>query len=70
MPRRLIPADALERTPVGRSPGQAADLAFNPFTETPVEGVHYGYGSDSGQPIGPFDYQAPREFSIALGLRY
>jgi hypothetical protein len=47
-----------------------AFLAFNPFTETPVQGVHYGYGSDFGQPIGPFDYQAPREFSIALGLRY
>jgi hypothetical protein len=47
-----------------------AYLAFNPFTDTPVRGVHYGYGSDFGQPISPFDYQAPREFSISFGLRY
>jgi hypothetical protein len=48
----------------------AAYLAFNPFTDTPVQGVHYGFGSDFGQPISPFDYQAPREFSISFGLRY
>jgi hypothetical protein len=47
-----------------------AYLAFNPFTDTPVQGVHYGFGSDFGQPISPFDYQAPREFSISFGLRY
>ena len=44
--------------------------AFNPFTETPVLGTHYGYGVDFGKPISPFDYQAPREFSIAFGIRY
>lgn len=44
--------------------------AFNPFTATPVAGVHYGYGQDFGKPIGPSDYQAPREFSIAFGIRY
>jgi hypothetical protein len=47
-----------------------AFLAFNPFKETPVRGVHYGYGSDFGQPISPFDYQTPREFSISFGVRY
>jgi hypothetical protein len=35
-----------------------------------VQGVHYGFGSDFGQPISPFDYQAPREFSISFGFRY
>ena len=44
--------------------------AFNPFGDTPVQGVHYGYGSDFGQPIGPSDYQAPREFSFSFGIRY
>jgi hypothetical protein len=48
----------------------AAYVAFNPFTDTPVQGVHYGFGSDFGQPISPFDYQAPREFSISFGIRY
>ncbi len=48
----------------------SAYLAFNPFTETPVQGTHYGFGSDFGQPISPFDYQAPREFSFSLGARF
>jgi len=48
----------------------AAYLAFNPFSDTPVPGVHYGFGSDFGQPISPFDYQAPREFSMAFGVRF
>jgi hypothetical protein len=48
----------------------AAYAAFNPFASTPVQGVHYGFGSDFGQPISPFDYQAPREFSISFGVRY
>jgi hypothetical protein len=47
-----------------------AYAAFNPFNQTPVQGVHYGFGPDFGQPIGPFDYQAPREFSISFGIRY
>jgi hypothetical protein len=44
--------------------------AFNPFVDTPVRGVHYGYGTDFGKPVGPTDYQAPREFSLSLGFRY
>ena len=44
--------------------------AFNPFAETPIAGVHFGYGSDFGKPISPSDYQAPREFTIAFGIRY
>jgi hypothetical protein len=44
--------------------------AFNPFTDTPVQGLHYGFGSDFGEPISPFDYQAPREFSFSLGVRF
>lgn len=44
--------------------------AFDPFAGTPVPGLHYGLGSDFGEPIGPFDYQAPREFSISLGVRF
>ena len=48
----------------------AAYMAFNPFTDAPVLGVNYGFGSDCGQPISPFDYRAPREFSISFGVRY
>ena len=47
-----------------------AYAAFNPFTETPVRGVHYEYGTDFGKPTSPNDYQAPREFTLALGVRF
>jgi len=43
---------------------------FNPFTDTPIAGVHYGFGSDFGRPRTPGDYQPPREFTFSLGLRF
>jgi hypothetical protein len=48
----------------------SAYALFNPFTETPVEGVHYAYGPDFGKPVGTGDYQGPREFSFSVGIRF
>lgn len=54
-----------------RSAGAASGLlAFNPFTETPVEGVHWEKGPQFGQPIGPTSYQAPRSYQFSVGLRF
>jgi hypothetical protein len=44
--------------------------AFNPFTETPVLGVHYDLGPDFGKPTAVGDYQAPREFNFSVGIRF
>ena len=44
--------------------------AFNPFTETPVEGVHYALGPNFGQPNSEGDFQTPRTFRISMGLRF
>lgn len=44
--------------------------AFNPFTETPVEGVNYGLGSNFGQPTTDTDYQRPQEFRFSVGFRF
>jgi hypothetical protein len=44
--------------------------AFNPFTTTPVEGVHYELHPQYGQPVGAADYQQPRRFYFALGFRF
>jgi hypothetical protein len=44
--------------------------AFNPFTETPVEGVHYVRSASFGEPTGPASYQAPREVQLSVGLRF
>ncbi len=44
--------------------------AFNPFTETPVEGVHYQLSPDFGRPLEAADYQLPRSFYLAVGFRF
>ncbi len=43
---------------------------FNPFTETPVEGVHWVKGVDFGQPTDEDDYQQPRIYRVSIGFRF
>jgi hypothetical protein len=45
-------------------------LAFNPFTEEPVEGVHYRRGPNFGKAADEDDYQTPRTFRFSVGLRF
>jgi hypothetical protein len=42
---------------------------FNPFTERPVQGVHWDYGEDFGKPVGAAAYTLPRTVQFALGVR-
>ncbi len=44
--------------------------AFNPFTETPVEGVNWTRGDNFGQPVDEFDYQTPRTYRLSIGFRF
>ncbi len=44
--------------------------SFNPFTETPVQGVHWDFGSNFGQPVRDTDFQRPRTFRISVGFRF
>ena len=53
--------------------------AFNPFTETPVEGVHWQKGPNFGKPITPTsgepfggagDFQLPRTYRFSFGARF
>lgn len=43
---------------------------FNPFTETPAEGVNYAKGPAFGQASSPSSYQSPRDFSFSVGFRF
>jgi outer membrane receptor protein involved in Fe transport len=43
---------------------------FDPFTETPVEGVHWVKGDDFGQATQTIDYQQPRTFRVSVGFRF
>ena len=44
--------------------------AFNPFTTTPVQGVHWDLGPTFGQPQNRFAYQTPRTYRFAVGVRF
>ena len=43
---------------------------FDPFTETPVRGVHYAPASTFGRPTSGADYQLPRTFRVSAGVRF
>ncbi len=44
--------------------------AFNPFTETPVEGVHWRKGPDFGKPTRDTHFQTPRTYRFSVGVRF
>ena len=44
--------------------------AFNPFTETAVEGVNYIKGPGFGKADSEGDYQTPRTFRFSVGLKF
>ena len=43
---------------------------FNPFTETPVEGVHWERGENFGTATSVNHYQLPRTYRASVGLRF
>ena len=67
------------RQTTGANAGQKC-AAFNPFTETPVEGVHWQRGPLFGRPTttatnasaanGTASYQLPRTYRFSVGLRF
>ncbi len=44
--------------------------AFDPFTETPAEGVNYIKGPGFGKPERVSDYQTPRIFRFSVGIKF
>jgi hypothetical protein len=43
---------------------------FNPFTETPVEGVNWKKGTAFGNANSRYAYQYPRSFDFSIGFRF
>ena len=48
----------------------AALQRFNPFTDTPVEGVNWAKGSAFGRQVNQFAWTTPRMFRFSLGVRF
>jgi hypothetical protein len=43
---------------------------FNVYTETPVPGTNYEFGSNFGQPINNSAYQTPRTLTLDFGFKF
>ena len=43
---------------------------FNPFTETPVEGVNWAKRPNFGTQVDQFSWTSPRTFRFSLGVRF
>lgn len=43
---------------------------FNPFTQTPIEGVNWAYGPTFGQAQNRFAYTTPRTLRLTFGVRF
>ncbi len=43
---------------------------FNPFVDTPVQGLHWDYGPDYGRPTGVNDVSASAGVQLSIGVRF
>ncbi|HXT21007.1 MAG TPA: TonB-dependent receptor [Thermoanaerobaculia bacterium] len=68
----LFNEDGVEavNTTVQQATNTAGLQRFNPFTDTPVEGVHWRKGPTFGQPRNDLDFQLPRTFRLSAGVRF
>ena len=53
-----------------QSGSSARCLAFNPYTQTPVQGVNYQFGANFGKPTSKDAYQLPRTYRCSVGLKF
>jgi len=58
--------------PFGRDDDEGINVlqAFDPFTEVPIEGVHWERSSNFGQALNEDDFQDPRTFRFSVGFRF
>lgn len=52
------------------SPGASGMLPFDPFTQTPAEGVNWAKRSNFGTAVNALAYTTPRLFRFSLGVRF
>jgi outer membrane receptor for ferrienterochelin and colicin len=57
-------------TGVSTAANSATLQPFNPYTTTPIEGVHYQFAANFGQPLNNLAYQTPRTYRVSVGVRF
>jgi hypothetical protein len=66
----LVNAFLLDQSVLTASNAPTRFQRFNPFTETPVQGVHWDLGPQFGRAASRFAYQPPRAVRFAVGVRF
>ena len=61
---------AAASTQVLTNVGDTSLQLFNPFTTTPVEGVHWRKGVNFGKATRTADLQTPRTIRFSVGVRF
>jgi len=67
---KLVNAFLLDQSVLTASNAPTRFQRFNPFAETPVQGVHWDLGPQFGRAASRFAYQPPRAARFALGVRF
>jgi hypothetical protein len=67
---KLVNAFLLDQSVLTASNAPTRFQRFNPFTETPVQGVHWDVGPQFGRAASRFAYQPPRAARFAVGVRF
>jgi outer membrane receptor protein involved in Fe transport len=63
-------SDAINTTVLTAVDDSTRFQTFNPFTERPVQGVHWDFDERFGEPINAEAYTLPRTFQFAVGFRF
>lgn len=63
-------SDAINTTVLTAVGDSTRFQTFNPFTERPVQGVHWDFDERFGEPINAEAYTLPRTFQFAVGFRF
>ena len=53
-----------------RDGGTASLTRFNPFTESPQQGMHWELGPNFGNARNKNAYQLPRQIRFSMGIRF
>jgi hypothetical protein len=60
----------IDQTVLTASTNASQFTAFNPFTTTPVQGVHWDKDEDFGKSTAAGAYTLPRTFQFSVGIRF
>jgi hypothetical protein len=66
----LINTQFLNTAVLSNNSTPARYAAFNPFTDTPVQGTNWDLGPTFGQASSRLAYQTPRTFRMSFGVRF